>query len=79
MWISAVLGFFTALPELIKIYNSIVKLVGKAKLNAFLNDLEESTKIAEASRAPGLTLEQKHEMRKKALEAGHGLWSRSIG
>jgi len=78
MWLSAILGFFTALPELIKIYNTIVKAIGKAKLQSFLNDLEANTKLIEASKQPGLTLEQKREMRKKALEDGSSLWVRAI-
>ena len=78
MWLSAVLGFFAALPELIKIYKLIDKAIGKAKLQSFLSDLEENTKMIEASKVEGLTLEQKREMRKKALQHGSDLWSRAI-
>lgn len=76
--LSAITAFLTAIPELIKIYNSIVKMVGRAKLQSFLNDLEESTRIAEDSRKPGLTLEQKRALRKQALEKGADLWSRAL-
>lgn len=78
MWLSAILGFFQALPELIKIYKLISKAIGKAKLQSFLSDLETNTKLIEDSKQPGLTLEQKREMRKKALEHGSSLWARAL-
>ena len=76
---SAILGFFSALPDLIKIYQSIVKLIGKAQLQSFLNDLDESVAIVEKSRQPGISLEEKHKLRKQALEKGSNLWGKALG
>lgn len=73
--LTAVIGFFTALPDLIKIYKSLTKLFGD-DLNKVSADLEAQAALIEKSNALGVTLEQKREIRREALKLGLGMFGR---
>lgn len=73
--IEGIFSIFAVISKLLDLYRDIEKLVGKAMAEKALNNLIASTKLAIESKKEGLTIEQRREMRRKALQDGHNSWS----
>lgn len=71
-------GAFKALPAILSIYQSVVRLVGQAKAAKFAEDMESVSRLVERSRDPSIGFDERRRIRQKALQEGQSLWERSI-
>lgn len=68
-------SFVKALPTLVRLYDKIVYLFGD-NLEKVEADLQAQVELVKKSREPGLTLEQRREIRREALKLGAGMFGR---
>jgi len=73
--VGAILGFARSLPDLVSIYNNILRAAGKRGVADMLKRLDESTDLMAKAADPALSMDERRKIRREALAKSADVWA----